>query len=88
MFEFSDARRRFDKFVFFFVFLIDVTSSNYLEFIKRDCLPTGNWSIVSYESCVYIDVWELMMTFYIKRTPGERKVCLDKELIFQSKRVL
>ena len=45
-----------------------------LEFITRKCLPTGNWSMVSYESCVYPDVWELMMTFYIKRTPQERKV--------------
>lgn len=44
--------------------------------------------MVSYESCVYTDVWELMMTFYIKRTLQERKVCLDSELIFPSKKIL
>jgi hypothetical protein len=46
-----------------------------LEFITRQCLSGGNWSTVSYKSCVYPDVWDLMMTFYIKRTVQQRKVC-------------
>jgi hypothetical protein len=46
-----------------------------IEFITRQCLPGGNWSSVSYKPCVYRDVWDLMMTFYIKRTVQQRKVC-------------
>lgn len=53
----------------------------YLEFITRHCLPTGNWSSVSFQPCVYPDIWELMMTFYIQRTTQQRKVCLYMILI-------
>lgn len=62
-----------------YLFCHRMINETVLEFIKRDCLPTGNWSVVSYESCVYRDVWELMMTFYIKRTPQERKVCIKEK---------
>jgi len=57
-------------------FFIENFSLIYIEFLTRHCLPSGNWSHVSYKPCVYPDVWDLMMTFYISRTVQQRKVCL------------
>ncbi len=53
----------------------------YIEFLTRNCLPSGKWSNVSYKPCVYPDVWELMTTFYISRTPQQRKVCVKEYLL-------
>ncbi|CAF3993840.1 unnamed protein product [Adineta steineri] len=55
------------------------------KFITRDCLSTGQWSPVSYQPCVYGDVWDLMMTFYISRTPEQRKAYTD---ILQAVRII
>ncbi|CAF4840620.1 unnamed protein product [Rotaria sp. Silwood1] len=55
------------------------------KFITRHCLSTGNWSNVSYEPCVYPDVWELMKTFYISRTLQQRKAYTD---IIQAVRII
>ncbi|CAF4206956.1 unnamed protein product [Rotaria socialis] len=43
------------------------------KFVTRHCLSNGKWSNVSYQSCVYPDVWDLMMTFYIPRNVQQRK---------------
>lgn len=56
-------------------------SSEFVESITRDCLPTGHWAVVSYQPCVYTDVWDLMVQFYISRTPEQRKVRLSDHLV-------
>ncbi|CAF0944560.1 unnamed protein product [Adineta ricciae] len=55
------------------------------KFVTRRCLPSGNWANVSYKPCVYPDVWELMMKFYIPRTVDQRKTYTD---ILQAVRII
>jgi len=53
--------------------------------ITRQCLETGQWAPVSYQPCVYQDVWELMMKFYISKTPQQRKAYTE---ILQATRII
>ncbi|CAF1124928.1 unnamed protein product [Adineta ricciae] len=55
------------------------------KFVTRRCLPSGHWANVSYKPCVYPDVWELMMKFYIPRTVDQRKTYTD---ILQAVRII
>jgi hypothetical protein len=70
---------------FFLNFHRKFVSNFYIEFLTRNCLPWGNWSHVSYQPCVYHDVWDLMVTFYISRTTEQRKVCLYIMFIYYYK---
>jgi hypothetical protein len=85
MFIISNARSWYKQFVFSRFFWGKNFARFVIEFITRHCLPSGNWSMVSYKSCVYPDVWDLMMTFYISRTVQQRKVCLIR-FLFRNRR--
>lgn len=81
------ARSRLDKFVFDFTdFVKNFRSSFFLfkEFLVRHCLPNGEWAPVSFQPCVYPDVWDLMTTFYTQKTEAEKKVIIRIFLYYKT----